>query len=91
MTEAMLEKQIMDGLRARHVLAFKTHDAKHRPATIGIPDIIACLPGGTFFAIECKSPKGQPTLEQQTILGMLKAQGATTVIARSWDDVERYL
>jgi len=88
--EAQLERQILDYLAMRRVKAFKTHDAKHKPCAVGVPDIVAAR-DGAFYAIECKVGKAQPTVEQQTFIGELRAAGATCIIARCLEDVERYL
>jgi len=89
-TEVQLERQVLDGLRSHGWHAWRTHDAKHRPATIGVTDIEA-VKDGRFLAIECKVGNAQPTVEQQTHIGLLRAAGHAVVVARSWDDVERYL
>lgn len=90
MTEAQLQRQILDYLAVRRVKAWPTHDAKHRPVCPGVPDI-ACVKDGMFYAIECKMGKAQPTVEQQTFIAELRAAGATCIIARCLEDVERYL
>ncbi len=81
---------MLDYLRARGAEAFTTHDAKHRPCTPGIPDILA-IKDGCLYAIECKTPTGRLTEEQDSFLARLKAKGATTIIAREVEDVARYL
>jgi hypothetical protein len=90
MTEAQLEHQILDYLAMLRLKAWPTHDARHRPVCPGVPDIM-CIRDGFLYAIECKVGKAQPTVEQQTFIGELRAAGATCIIARELADVERYL
>jgi len=91
MTEAQLERQVLDGLRSHGWHAWRTHDAKHRPAYPGVTDIEAVKEPARTLYIECKIGNAQPTVEQQTHIGLLRAAGHAVVVARSWDDVERYL
>lgn len=90
MKETDLTRQILDYLAHRNVVAYATHDAKHRPATAGVPDIVA-VRDGHHYAIECKVGKAQPTTDQQLFIARLRAAGATCIIARELADVERYL
>jgi predicted RecB family endonuclease len=85
-----LERQILDYLAMCRVVAYATHDTRHRPAAVGVPDITA-VKDGHHYAIECKVGKAQPTAEQQTFIAELRAAGATCIIARELADVERYL
>lgn len=39
-----------------------------------------------FLAIECKSPTGKPTLEQQNFIAFIRSQGGIAGIARSETD-----
>ena len=90
MTEAQLERQVLDYLRARGLKAWPTHDARHHPCAVGVPDVMV-VKDVTLYAIECKAWKASPTMEQQTFIAELRAAGATCIIARELADVERYL
>jgi len=90
MKESQLERQILDYLAHRNVVAYATHDAKHRPATMGVPDIVA-VRDGHHYAIELKVGNAQCTQEQELFIARLRAAGATCIIARELSDVERYL
>jgi len=57
----------------------------------GWPDIIGCLPGGRFLAVECKAASEKPSAVQVERLGQLAAAGALVVVARGIEDVERAL
>ena len=90
MMEREVQRQIIDGLRARGADVIVTHDAKHRPVTLGVSDLIAVLDGSVLF-IEVKGEDGVASEDQRSFLGRMKAKGHTAIIACSWDDVERYL
>lgn len=89
--ETVLQKQIVDGLTARHAVVTVTHDAKHRPVTRGVTDIIAALPNGKTIYVECKGEGGAASEEQLSFIARLRANGHTAIVARGWDDVERFL
>ena len=90
MKESSLEKQILDYLALRNVVAWPTHDARHRPCAVGVPDILA-VRDGHFYGIEVKVGNAQPTMEQELFIAMLRAADATCIVARELADVERYL
>ena len=53
----------------------------------GWADIIACLPGGRFLAVECKTGTGKLTKKQEQFRVMVENVGGLYVEARSIDDV----
>lgn len=53
----------------------------------GFADIFGVLPGGRFFAIECKTDKGRTTIEQDEFIDSINAIGGLAFVARSLDDV----
>ena len=90
MTERQVQRQIVDGLRARGADCIITHDAKHRPVTVGVSDIIAVLDGRVLF-VEVKGEDGVASEAQLSFLARMKGKGHTAIIACAWEDVERYL
>jgi Holliday junction resolvase len=90
-TEAQLERQIIDGLRKHGWYAWPTHGPRNKPAYAGVTDIEAVREPARVLYIECKAGNAQPTVEQQTHLGLLRAAGHDAIVARSWDDVEIYM
>ena len=90
MKESELERQILEYLILRGVCAWPTHDARHKPIAVGVPDIVA-VHDGHFYGIECKVGNAQCTQEQELFIAMLRAAGATCIVARTLEDVERYL
>lgn len=56
----------------------------------GVADILGIWKGW-FLAIEVKTPKGYPTLEQKRFLERVNAEGGIGILARSIDDVRLVL
>lgn len=90
MTEKQVQKQIIDGLRARGADVIITHDAKHKPVTAGLSDLIAVFHGGILF-IECKGEGGKASEEQMAFLARMRSKWHDAIIAHGWEDVEKYL
>ena len=90
MTERQVQRQIVDGLRARHYEVIVTHDAKHKPVHPGITDLIVVTMCGVMF-IECKGDGGRVSEEQMSFLARMRALGHVAIVATNWDDVERQL
>ena len=90
MTEAMVQRQIVDGLRARNYEVIITHDAKHKPVHVGITDLIVPTMCGVMF-IECKKPGGKVREEQMSFIARMRALGHDAFVADCWDDVARHL
>ena len=57
---------------------------KHNPK--GVSDILGLTPGGQFVAIEVKSKKGKPSLEQTMFLNKIVQMGGIAMIVRSVED-----
>jgi Holliday junction resolvase len=90
MREADLERDILDYLNYMGGCFFRTHDAKHRPCTPGIPDIVG-VRQGIFYAVEVKRPGGKPTVEQTAMLIRLRGCGAVAFVATSLADVQEMM
>jgi hypothetical protein len=58
---------------------------------VGSADIIGCLPGGRFIAVEVKAPKGQLSDQQAEFLARIKNLGGLAIVARGTKDVEAAL
>lgn len=58
-----------------------------RGAPAGTADVIACLPGGRFAAIECKVGKNRPTALQEDFLETVKQAGGLAIVAWSIEDL----
>ena len=53
----------------------------------GVPDIICCLHGGKFVAIECKAGKNQPTALQEREMYEIQVRKGIAVVIRE-DNIE---
>lgn len=101
--EKEIENHILKVLRMRGIFAWKvksmgTFDTKRgvfrAPSPLymkGVSDILGCLEGGRFLAIEVKSEKGKLTPEQRTFLERVHELGGVAMVARSVDDVMQKL
>ena len=56
----------------------------------GIPDMFA-LRGGKLYAIEVKAPKGVLSGYQTEFLAAVESAGGVSVVARSLDDIIKYI
>lgn len=61
-----------------------------RGAKKGSSDLVVCYKG-RYVAIEVKAEDGTPTVEQQDHIDRVNAQGGLAFVARSVDDVKRFL
>ncbi len=57
----------------------------------GSPDVVACLKGGYFLAIECKSKKGKLSHSQKDFLDKISSKGGIALVIRSIDELIQYL
>jgi len=57
----------------------------------GSADILGCLPGGRFLAIEVKAPAGRLTPEQRQFLEKVRCLGGMAVVVKSWKELDHAL
>jgi hypothetical protein len=57
----------------------------------GSSDIIGCLPGGRFLAVETKADGGHLTPEQRDFFSEIKRLGGVAVVARSFQELDAAL
>jgi hypothetical protein len=50
---------------------------------VGSSDILGCLPGGEFLAVEVKAPEGRLSSEQREFLEKIRGLGGVVIVARS--------
>jgi hypothetical protein len=86
LSEADLQRQIIQYLRARGMPAWLTHDSRHHPVEPGIADINCILPGGRFLAIECKTDTGKLSPEQLEWFRVLESGSGNWCIVHSLDE-----
>lgn len=64
--------------------------ATHGYGRSGVPDIVGCIPGGLFLAIECKAGKNKPTaLQVREIEAIRKRNGCALVVNEENTDMLR--
>ena len=86
--ENIVKKQVKDWLYWRGWFSF--HVLQGLGAYRGIPDRIA-VKGGRVLFIEVKSKSGVLSDDQRRFKETIEAQGGYYIIARSCDDVEKYV
>jgi hypothetical protein len=57
----------------------------------GSADILGCLPGGRFLAVEVKAGRGRLSPEQKRFLEEIGGLGGLAIVARSYRDIEAAL
>ena len=57
----------------------------------GSSDILGCLPGGRFLAVEVKTPGGRLSPEQRDFLEMIKGLGGLSMVVRDWRELDTAL
>jgi hypothetical protein len=99
--EGVILKQILDGLRALGVPAYRLsvgafhmeHEGRRRfvkMGTPGLPDVMALIPGAVLF-IEVKAARGKLSPAQVDFRNQCLRTHNLHVVARSLDDVVPFL
>jgi hypothetical protein len=57
----------------------------------GSADILGCLPGGRFLAVEVKAARGDLSPEQKTFLAEIRELGGPAVMVRDWRELDAEL
>ena len=57
----------------------------------GVADVLGCLPGGKFIALEVKTKRGRATQNQKDFLQRISMLGGKAAIVKSIDDVKAVL
>jgi hypothetical protein len=57
----------------------------------GSADILGCLPGGRFLAVETKAERGRISPEQRQFLADIKALGGLAIVVRGWKELDQAL
>jgi hypothetical protein len=97
--EGLVKTAILDYLRVRGFFAWNNPSGavEVRPGQwvrfgkVGSTDILGCLPGGRFLAIEVKAEKGRLSGAQRDFLGAIERLGGFAMVARSFQEVDRAL
>lgn len=87
MTEQKLQSAIIAYLQAKGCYVVKTMVTSRA----GVPDLLVCMPGGKFLAIEVKGPKGKPSTLQLENLKQIRKLGGTAKVVYSLNEVKAIL
>ena len=58
---------------------------------VGSSDILGCLPGGRFLAVEVKAPSGRLSPEQAEFLDKIQSLGGLAIVAHSFQELDTAL
>ena len=83
--EAKVKAAVTRILKKYNVYYFSPNT--HGYGRSGVPDIICCLNGGKFLAIECKAGKNQPTALQEREIREIQTRKGIAVVIRE-DNLE---
>jgi hypothetical protein len=96
--EQVVQREIMDWLKAKGILHWRQHlgavrvkGARIKNPMKGFPDIAGVMPGqaGQLFVIEVKKPDGRFSMEQVDWMNRLTAAGVVYVVATAVVDVAK--
>ena len=83
------EKRVKDKVVAilKQEGAYYFFPATHGFGRSGVPDVVCCVPGGAFLAIECKAGKNKPTALQVREIEAIRRVGGVAVVVNeeNWD------
>jgi len=88
--EGIVVKDCLDYLRAIGAVVIRNNTGRRGGVSygsLGSSDIIVCLRGGRFLAVECKIPGGKVTQEQRYFLDDVRKLGGIAVVAHSVEDL----
>lgn len=88
-TEAEITKEIRGYLNYKGIYHWKVWQGPMSKA--GVSDILGILPDGRLLAIEVKTKTGKLTQHQADFLQTIRIRNGVAFIARSVDDLIKYL
>jgi len=104
MTEAQIQRQVLDYLAAKHTFAFRLNTAaiktekrffRSHGLGRGAADILAIISknsaGFLPVWIECKSRSGRQSAEQKSFQAQVESLGHAYVLARSIDNIQAHV
>ncbi|MDR2103383.1 MAG: VRR-NUC domain-containing protein [Treponema sp.] len=94
--ENRVKAEIMRYLKQRGITAWNNPSGAVRIAPDrwfrfgkkGSADILGCLPGGRFLAVEVKAARGVLSPEQKTFLAEIRGLGGLAVMVRDWRELQ---
>jgi hypothetical protein len=97
--EGLAKAAILDYLQARGFFAWNNATGCVRVGPDrwlsfgkkGSADILGCLPGGRFLAIEVKAPYGRLSTEQKDFLEKIRGLGGMAMVAHTFQELDTTL
>ena len=86
-SEKLIERKLVDGVKARGGLCVKFYSAYQR----GVPDRIILMPGGRIYFVELKSTGKKPTKLQEIFLQKLRDLGFIAVVIDTIDKLNAFM
>ncbi len=81
-SELVIRRAIVRALRERGCWVVVTTGI----SLVGCPDLLVCIPGGEFMALEVKAPEGRTTKIQEKVMFDIEHAGGIVDVVRSVDD-----
>lgn len=83
--EGKVKDKVVSILKQEGVYYF--FPATHGFGRSGVPDVVGCVPGGAFIAIECKAGRNKPTELQAREIEAIRRVGGVAVVVNeeNWD------
>ena len=86
-SEKLIERKLVDGVKARGGLCVKFYSAYQR----GVPDRIILMPGGRIYFVELKSTGKKPTKLQELFIQKLRDLGFIAVVIDTIDKLNAFM
>lgn len=97
--EGKIKSALLKYLERRKIMSWNNPSGAVRIATDrwisfgkkGSADILGCLPGGRFLAVEVKAPCGRLSPEQKQFIADVQSLGGLAVVVKSWRELDAAL
>lgn len=86
-SEKLIERKLVDGVKARGGLCVKFYSAYQR----GVPDRIILMSGGRIYFVELKSTGKKPTKLQELFIQKLRDLGFIAVVIDTIDKLNAFM
>lgn len=87
MTEARIEKHLVDGVKKLGGLCLKFVS----PSSAGVPDRLIITAAGRVIFVELKTESGRLSKMQRYMIGEMRKRGADVRVVKGLDEVKQFL
>lgn len=87
MTEARIEKHLVDGVKKLGGLCLKFVS----PSSVGVPDRLIITAAGRVIFVELKTESGRLSKMQKYMIGEMRKRGADVRVVKGLDEVKQFL